>query len=343
MRFKGIEIEHWGFDAGSRLLVSPVTPVVDHLRPLLTIAAITFRRPIELRACLESVAPQLEGFQNCEFIVVDNDPSGSARSAVEQFGRGVRYIHESRPGVSRARNTAVRESLGAYIGFIDDDETAEPGWLQAMFAHIDRGADASFGIVLPHLAVPVDIDVGRVLIPTYTRNLELGDFHDISRMWTKLGTGNSLFKKSACFVDQDPFPLAFNATGGEDVSLIKSLVQRGIVLRWNPYAVVIEKVPAERTLLRDLHKRRLRQGQQRVLLMAQNRSYSAPLMRALWMGLGLAQFLYFSTRSGLERVRRRPSWRSTLVHASGGLGKLLWWKLNENAAYAKGEDVDIAQ
>lgn len=302
----------------------------------LTIAVPTYRRPDMLDDCIRSLLPQLE--DGVEIRVIDNDPDASARAQVEGYGHpAVLYAHETRPGVVQARNRAVREMRGAYLAFIDDDEIARDGWVYALLRHAEMGVAASFGIVVPRFAGAVEPGLETLLDDLYTRDLELPQDADISDRWIKVGTGNSLFSKAVCFTEPDPFSAKLNGTGGEDVWLVRSLVERGLKLVWNPAAVVDEQVPADRATLAYVRSRRYRQGQQRIVLMRGEGAGPMGWARAAaWMGVGAVQLgLHGGQALGLK-LAGRPGWRGQAARASGGLGKILWWRLWEKTPYAGG-------
>lgn len=301
----------------------------------LTVAVPTYRRPGMLGDCIESLLPQL--CEGVEILVVDNDPAASAR---EQIGAYVhpqlRYIHESRPGVVWARNRAVAESAGDYLAFIDDDEIAGRDWIAALLRHVEMGVAASFGRVVPRFLSPIEPGLEALLEDLYTRDLCRPADADISGRWSYVGTGNSLFAKATCFPEPDPFSAHLNATGGEDVWLVKSLVERGLVMRWNPAAVVEEQVAADRATLAYARSRRLSQGQQRVILVRGAGGAKGWARTGLWMGIGAAQYALHGGRALALRAAGKPRWRAEAVRASGGLGKILWWKLWDRTTYAGG-------
>lgn len=301
----------------------------------LTVAVLTYRRPDMLDACLAALVEQISDTKNVEVLVVDNDPSASAGPIVERFARwSVRYTVEPRPGVSYARNRAVSESNGAYLAFIDDDETVLPGWLKAVERHISAGVAASFGKVIADLSEPVDPDLRGVCTSIYSRDLGRAQDADVTASWIHLGTGNSLFLKKACFETECPFSSRFAATGGEDVFLLQGLVAKGVCLMWNPSAGVREHVPAERTSLTALTKRRLRQGQQRVTLMRSTSGFKGLVQTLFWMGVGAAQALLNGISFVSRRSLRRGTWKPAYVEMFGGIGKLWWWTLWKSSAYA---------
>lgn len=94
-----------------------------------------------------------------ELLVVDNNSTDGTRAIVERLAaddRRLRYVHESRQGLSIARNTGVRETTAPYIAFTDDDIRAEPDWIAALVRTFEEnpGADVGGGRVLPIWPVP---------------------------------------------------------------------------------------------------------------------------------------------------------------------------------------------
>ncbi len=299
----------------------------------LTVAVTTFRRPAMLQQCLDSIVRQL--VSGVELLVIDNDAAGSAAlvCASPEFAR-VRYVIEKEPGISNARNRAVAESTGEYLAFIDDDEIALNGWVTALLRHADLGVAASFGKVIPKLESEPRRGLRPLVEILYTRDLHRSQDADISSEWMHVGTGNSLFRKDICFLDAAPFSLDFNATGGEDVWLARSLAERGVALTWNAAAMVEEQVPSSRLTMDHLCERRFRQGQQRIVLVRGDGHYSGWARASAWMALGLAQALAESSRLVLLLMIRKPEWRSAVPQIWGGLGKVVWWTMWQTRPYA---------
>lgn len=140
----GVRLEQVGHGRGdmnrdaATLAVTPPT-AADATEALCVIAVCTYRRPVMLRDCLESILTQdVPSGWEVVVVVVDNDPEGelpaSVRQLIDDSPIAVDYLCESRRGIPFARNAACRRSveLGAqWLMFIDDDERALPGWLTA--------------------------------------------------------------------------------------------------------------------------------------------------------------------------------------------------------------------
>jgi glycosyltransferase involved in cell wall biosynthesis len=81
-----------------------------------------------------------------EVIVVDNRPSRCTESVVASFldRLPIRYVPESMPGASHARNRGIAESIGRTVWFLDDDLCVHKGWLRAVRKALDANPDFSF-------------------------------------------------------------------------------------------------------------------------------------------------------------------------------------------------------
>ncbi len=112
-----------------------------------TVAICTRGRPEVLDACLAALARSDGGIT--EVLVVDNAPTDdAARRVAEKWG--ARYCVEPRSGLSRARNTAVRQSMGEVVAYLDDDCVPEPGWARALLRpFVNDAVYAAVGAVLP--------------------------------------------------------------------------------------------------------------------------------------------------------------------------------------------------
>jgi glucosyl-dolichyl phosphate glucuronosyltransferase len=111
------------------------------------ICAYSFDRWDDLAAAVESVQaqepPPLE-----TIVVVDHNDALLERAQREL---GVTAIPSTgTPGLSHARNTGIEVASGDIVAFLDDDATAEPGWLAALAApYADAAVVAVGGAVEP--------------------------------------------------------------------------------------------------------------------------------------------------------------------------------------------------
>ncbi|WJK34793.1 glycosyltransferase family A protein [Solwaraspora sp. WMMA2065] len=129
--------------------------------PRITVVVCTRERPAGLARTLDSVLAQQ--YPRFRVLVVDNAPVSDATVKVvaraadgggataDGNGTPVDYIREPRPGLSHARNRALRATVGEIVAWIDDDEEADPHWLaeiaRALADHPQ--ADAVTGAIAP--------------------------------------------------------------------------------------------------------------------------------------------------------------------------------------------------
>jgi len=282
----------------------------------------TYRRPELLSATLASCqAQQGVEAERVEIVVVDNDAAQSARAAVDAAGPGaaaLRYVAEARPGISYARNTGVAEAAGRYIGFIDDDEEAPPGWLAAFLATIRRsGADLVVGPVYPRFTEPADAYARQA----YTRDAQVPTG---TRLADWSGIGNSLLDKERCFAGvAEPFDPRLGLSGGEDALFLHQLRRRGGTIVWCAEAAVRENIAADKLAPRYLLRREFRGAQTLTFVCtAVNPREHGRAVR--WMAIGCAQIVLYTPAALLLRALRHRRWLPMAAKAAGGLGKVLW-------------------
>lgn len=300
----------------------------------LSVVITTFRRDWMLAEILEALLPQVTG-QPAEVIIVDNCPHASTRSSVEAKAHpAVVYLHEPCSGVVHARNRGVAAANGSYLVFLDDDEVPGAGWLEAWMRQADGRTDMSFGRIVPRFLEEYPQELGRQLERNFSRDMGCDTGADISKSWAYLGTGNALFHKARCLGGAGPFDTRFNASGGEDVWLIRGLVEQGQRALWNHEAVVEELVPAERMQLSYLRMRRFNQGQLRCIMMLGSGGASGIARVLMWMGVGAIQYIGWLAASWIALLLRPDRVSDCLCRASGGAGKLLWWQKPRMQSYS---------
>ncbi|UJR82122.1 Succinoglycan biosynthesis protein exoM [Sandaracinus amylolyticus] len=287
----------------------------------------TFRRNRSLRRAVRSCYEHPHARARHEIVVVDNSPDAGARDTVralmDESPVPLRYEHEPRAGISYARNRGVAASRGERIAFLDDDEQAEPGWLEELeHAQARHRADAVFGAVI--FVCEGEIPDGMEwALEWLTR-----DFDDPSgplepRRVAHVGTGSSMFLREALGSDA-PFEVSLGLVGGEDTKLIRTMEERGGRLVWCREARVLEHVPPQRLELSSTLKYRFSCGQMRTYscIARENPSLAEA---AAWMLAGAMQAVGNTALAPASGVLLgRGGTNARLAAAAAGLGKVLW-------------------
>lgn len=147
----------------------------------------------------------------------------------------------SRKGaIPQVRNAALDAPRGVgatHLAFIDDDETADPDWLAALWACASEyGADAVHGLALS--VYPKGAPAWRRCNEHKTRKTQTGDALGF------VGTNNALLRLD--LVGDLRFDERFRFVGGEDIVFFDALQKRGAKIAFCREAVTHEAVPWER-------------------------------------------------------------------------------------------------
>lgn len=90
-----------------------------------------------LRECLDSVLKQT--FTDWEAICVDDGSTDGSGAILDEYAakdKRFRVIHQANAGVSAARNRALEEIKGEWVGFLDADDVWSPFLLEKCFKQI---------------------------------------------------------------------------------------------------------------------------------------------------------------------------------------------------------------
>lgn len=89
--------------------------------PLFSVIVPTYNRSNLLSKAIDSVLGQK--YQDWELLIIDDGSNDGTSSVVGAYrDRRIRYFHQAHQERSTARNRGIREALGKYICFLDDDD-----------------------------------------------------------------------------------------------------------------------------------------------------------------------------------------------------------------------------
>ncbi|MFO1059744.1 MAG: glycosyltransferase [Dongiaceae bacterium] len=294
----------------------------------ISIVICTFHRPAQLRRAIVTCLAQ-QTHRSFEIVVVDNSLEGDARPVIEGFGIEPRLVHVGlpRPNIALARNAGLAAARGELIAFLDDDQEASPGWIEALAVTMQRGgADVVFGPISPRFVGGVAPDwdpqgwrfARRLALPSGAPVDVTGAPPGSAR---GIGTGNSMLRR-ATIGPATAFASRFGQTGGEDTDFFFRLARQGCRILWCAEAEVVETVPAERATLAYMIER-TRHGGRLFVAMARRNSPHPRRTAALLLARAAAQLLlWLPLMSAPARLRLRARFR-----VASALGKLTWWRL----------------
>ena len=224
-----------------------------------TIAVCTFRRD-DLFDCMNSLRALNEADRYAvSVVVVDNDLTNKLQTRVELLAEDLdfplTYVHAPEKNISVARNAALKAADTRWILFIDDDEIADPNWLNFIM-QARKGAVAVIGTCETTYA------------PEYPAWLSRCDFHS-NRPKAKVEnayTSNALLDMNFIRKHGLEFRLDLGRTGGEDTVFFRQIHELGGVIKACPEAVVYEPLTPQRASMEWVKIRKYRAGQTHGLL-----------------------------------------------------------------------------
>lgn len=218
----------------------------------------TFRRPGVVET-LESVAKQTDlDDVRVRVVIADNEERPEAeirvRDAAARLGLELVYVHAPARNISIARNACLDAAQGDYAIFLDDDETAAPGWLAAHLAKATEGWDAVLGPVRAVYSADADAWLTKADLHSTAPVISGGKI-------VKGYAGNALLRRATVERLGLRFDLGRGRQGGEDDDFFYRLTDAGGTIGYAPDALAYEPVPQNRASLRWLATRGFRTGQ----------------------------------------------------------------------------------
>ncbi|MEX0648893.1 MAG: glycosyltransferase family 2 protein [Balneolaceae bacterium] len=253
----------------SQVIQKKTAKKLEHI----SVCICTYLRPEMLVNLIEGLLNQKTyGRFNFSIIIVDNDPSGSAKEVVGNYilqhklqedSIKIEYHHEQIKGLTYARNKSIECSSGNYVAFIDDDEVPEPEWLYHLYKTLnDYQADAVFGTVLPKFEVDPPDWVRRQNF-FYWRDVRTETGREVGSAVT---TNNALVRRDLILLYDLKFDHDFAYTGGEDQAFFFNLLDSRKDAKYISCgkAVVHESITSERCEPEYIRRRHLLEGKGRV-------------------------------------------------------------------------------
>ena len=235
--------------------------------PSCSVVVCTRHRATALAGCIESL--QALEHPSYEIVVVDNSPGDDdVRRLVARAG--AKYVHQPRLGLSRARNSGAAAARGEVVAFLDDDATADPGWLREHESALrDRLLMVSTGRILPmalddpsartyHEATLEDLGPAPLrVMPGSPWWFELANF-------SGLGMGGNMAFKRELFENgwrfRESLGMGTAMPGGEENHAFFTILRAGHGIAYLPQALVYHYGPTDMASLRQRRMRMMRAG-----------------------------------------------------------------------------------
>lgn len=233
---------------------------------LVSVVVCTRDRAGRLAACLDRLRALT--YAPLEVLVVDNAPTDSSTrdlvAAVAAEDPRFRYVHEPRPGLSRARNAGLAAARGRFLAYTDDDVAVDPGWVEGLLRGFGRapGVGCVTGLVATAGIAGAAEEYFDARAASWSTRCE-------PLIWSMdgpgrddplfpyspgvFGTGASLALDRALLVELGGFDEALGAgtrtRGGEDLDVFVRVLRAGRAIAYEPAALVWHHHRADRAAL----------------------------------------------------------------------------------------------
>mgnify|MGYP000899918027 CR=1 FL=1 len=251
-----------------------------------------------------------------DVLVVDNASGDDTRAVVEALQREHAHLHytfEAQPGLSFARNTAVRQSAGELLAFTDDDVLVTEDWLSEIQREFN--ADPQLQVLCGRVLLARD-ELARVAFEDNPNRL-LVRYPNVGEPVM----GANMIMRRGLFAEIGLFDTRLGAgrffAGGEDTEIVYRALKAGHYMLYAPSVLVYHD-----------HDR-VTEAQARHLEYSYGKSYAAYLFKHILRGDGYAaRAFYWSSLGLLKRLKRRPGeseapWLRRRAHARGVVVGLL--------------------
>lgn len=108
-------------------------------KPLVSIITTSYNQVNYLKYTLESVLNQ--NYPKIEYIVIDGGSSDGSVELLKSYGKKIRWISEKDKGQSNGLNKGFKRAKGDIIGWINSDDTYEPGAVKKAAEYFDKHPD----------------------------------------------------------------------------------------------------------------------------------------------------------------------------------------------------------
>lgn len=182
--------------------------------PKVSVVIPTCNRPYLIKRTLDSVLKQ--SFQDFEIIVVDDGIKESAEEAVKSYNDArIKYIkHEVNKGGGAARNTGIKNAIGEYIAFLDDDDE----WaLEKLEKQVKAFETCENKVAVVFCGVRILYDEGKIekiVLPN-----ESGIVNPFNRILHKCYIWTSAMMAKRSCLEEEKFDVAFTKNQEWDLQL----------------------------------------------------------------------------------------------------------------------------
>ncbi|MFP5042392.1 glycosyltransferase [Parasediminibacterium sp. JCM 36343] len=235
----------------------------------LTVIICTYKPNLDIfNRILAALKQQTFGYDQWELIIVDNNSPAPLDSEIDiSWHPFAKIIIEQQQGLAFARIRGVKEASTELIVFIDDDNVAQPNYLQQSLSIASLQAEVGVfgGKALPdfYRHQPADWvknaggllgcrDFGNIELISNTNKKNINEYPYFSPIGTGMCIRKQVFENYVNEIKNDSFRQnlgrkAAALTSGEDNDIVITALKNGWQVGYFPQLEILHIIPAKRT------------------------------------------------------------------------------------------------
>lgn len=207
---------------------------------MLSVIVCTWNRASQLAPCLRKFTELQSPQKDWELLVVDNNSSDNTQEVVRKFAAHapfqVKYVFESRQGLSHARNRGIAEACHSIVAFTDDDCLVDRLWANTILHEFSD--DESLAVLGGRVerGGPDGLPIGT---RTFSDRIQVLSFE---QLFSRMIGCNMAFSKRVFDTVGSFDPLLGKGTSlgsAEDLDLLYRALKKGLKIVYSPDVVVI--------------------------------------------------------------------------------------------------------
>ncbi|MFM4956264.1 glycosyltransferase family 2 protein [Aeromonas veronii] len=234
----------------------------------LSICICTFNREPFLRSCLESLISLINGQDDIELIVIDNNSVDGTMNYITSLSTKydfLRYFKETKQGLSHARNRAKVEFLGEWLAFVDDDAVVSDNWLTVVLKYIAQSQYDILGGIYEPWYRDGKVDWYKDI---YGSNKAWLTFNNPTELKDKCVSGGNMILSREVLkkinFDTDKGMIAYKRSYGEETFFQNEARKLGFKILFIPDLIIYHYVPLSKQNKMYFFERARIQGEERI-------------------------------------------------------------------------------
>ncbi|MBF0503854.1 MAG: glycosyltransferase [Candidatus Omnitrophica bacterium] len=179
------------------------------MTPKVSVIIPTYNRGQYITQAIESVLSQT--FLDYEIIVIDDGSTDNTQEILKKYKNEIKSIRHENQGISKTRNSAINQSCGEYLAFLDSDDY----WTSEKLAQQVKVLDSHPNVGIVYARMPIINEKGEK-IGMKPAGVSGKNFKELLEVWGDLPTSSIMVRRD-CFTKAGLFDVSLDTM--EDIDM----------------------------------------------------------------------------------------------------------------------------